>query len=162
MLLWTHGKWVPGKHKIFLESLLHMVHVIQSSQKLRLASKKSSIFSELIFLADVGEIRHLMFFLDRSWARVGSGPSELLYRKYGCLGPQRVKISFVFPAKSTSPKWVSSRSTNQSESPSWPKMAMMRISPKMECWKKSAVANVKVASGPYTFPLRSHGGPSWA
>ena len=33
---------------------------------------------------------------------------------------------------------------------------------KKECWKKSAVALVKVASGPYTFPLRSHGGPSWA
>ena len=33
---------------------------------------------------------------------------------------------------------------------------------KRECWKKSAVATVKVASGPQTFPLRSHEGPSWA
>ena len=28
--------------------------------------------------------------------------------------------------------------------------------------KKSFVATIKVASGPYTFPLRSHEGPSWA
>ena len=28
--------------------------------------------------------------------------------------------------------------------------------------EKSVVANVKVASGPYTFTLRSHEGPSWA
>ena len=28
--------------------------------------------------------------------------------------------------------------------------------------EKNAVATVKVASGPHTFPLRSHEGPSWA
>ena len=74
MLLWTRGKWVPGKHKIFLESLLHMVHVLQSSQKMRLASKKSSIFSGAIFPADVREIRHTKFclkwLLGPSWAHL--------------------------------------------------------------------------------------------
>ena len=68
------GKWAPGKHKIFLESLLHMVHVLQSSQKLRLASKKSSIFSGAIFPADVREIRHTKFclkwLLGPSWAHL--------------------------------------------------------------------------------------------
>ena len=74
MLHFPLGKWVPGKHKIFLESLLHMVHVLQSSQKLRLASKKSSIFSGAIFPTDVGEIRHpnvfLKWLLGPSWARL--------------------------------------------------------------------------------------------
>ena len=74
--------------------------------------------------------------------------------------PQRPKSNLGH--KSTSPKWVSWRSTNRSQSPSWPKMATMRISQKRERWEKSGVATVKVASGPQTFPLRSHEGPSWA
>ena len=65
------GKVGPRKTLDIFESLLHMVHVLQSNQKTRLASKKRSIFSGLIFLADVGEIRHSNFFLNRSWAHVG-------------------------------------------------------------------------------------------
>ena len=58
------------KTQDMFESLLHMVHVLQTRQTLRLASKKSSIFLGLIFPADLAELRHPSFFLNRSWARL--------------------------------------------------------------------------------------------
>ena len=154
----------PRKTHDVFESLLHMVHVLQPSQKLRLASKKWLIFSALFFPSDVGEFWHprgpQFFFQTALGPKLA--PSELLRKMHGCLGPQRVKNSIVFALKPTSPKWAFWRSTNQSKSLGWPKMAMMRISQKSERWKKSVVTSVKVASGPHTLPLRSHEGPSWA
>ena len=41
LLHFPEGKWILRKTQDVFESLLHMVHFLQSSQKLRLASNKS-------------------------------------------------------------------------------------------------------------------------
>ena len=131
MLHFPTGKWVPGKHKMFLESLLHMVHVLQSSQKLRLASKKLSIFSGAIFPADVREIRHTKFclkwLLGPSWARLS------FYKKVWMPGTSESDKFMCFSSEIDFPKMGI---LEVDKSPSWPKMATMRISQKRSAGKK--------------------------